>query len=67
MESGSASDDSTYTNLENQLISITTQRNALATQILSLLEGAEFEGQVIDKSTAKQLINQAQALLKQAQ
>lgn len=67
MESGSASDDSTYTDLENQLISITTQRNALATQILSLLEGAEFEGQVIDKSTAKQLINQAQALLKQAQ
>lgn len=67
LESGSASDDTTYTNLEDQLISITTQRNALATQMLSLLEGAEFEGQVIDKATAKHLISQAQALLKQAQ
>lgn len=63
LESGSPSDDSTYTNLENQLISITSQRNALAAQMIALLEGAEFDGQRIDKKLANQLIAQAQALL----
>ncbi|MGE5204639.1 MAG: hypothetical protein ACM3PW_03425, partial [Chlamydiota bacterium] len=67
LESGSSGDDSTYTDLENQLLSITTQRNALAAQILWLLEGAEFNSQVINKATAIQLIKQAQTLLNQAQ
>jgi hypothetical protein len=34
--------DSTYAKLENQLSSITSQRDALATQMLVLLEGAAF-------------------------
>ncbi len=57
--------DATYNQLENQLISITSQRDALAAQILALLEGAEFNGQEIDENQAQQLISQAQALLNQ--
>ena len=57
--------DSTYTNLENQLLSLTAQRNALATQIIGLLEGAEFNGQPINVHQAHSLISQAQDLLDQ--
>ena len=55
--------DATYINVENQLASFTTQRNALAAQILSLLEGAEFKNQPITQQQAKPLIQQAQALV----
>jgi hypothetical protein len=65
LESGNSSDDSTYTNLENQLISITHQRDALAAQMIALLEGSEFSGQVINDQQAQQLIAQGQALLNQ--
>jgi len=57
--------DSTYTNLENQLLSLTAQRNALAAQIIGLLEGAEFNGQPINAHQAHSLISQAQDLLNQ--
>jgi hypothetical protein len=60
-----ASGDSTYTQLENQLISITSQRDSLASQMIAVLEGAEFNGQVINKPQAKKLIAQGQALLDQ--
>ncbi len=63
--SGSSSSDSTYTNLENQLVSITSQRDALAAQIIGLLEGAEFKNQTFTAQQALGLINQAQALLNQ--
>jgi hypothetical protein len=57
--------DTTYTNLENQLISITTQRNTLASQMISVLSGAEFNNQPVDATQAHQLINQGNALLLQ--
>ena len=63
LESGSSSDDSTYTNLENQLTSISTQRDALAAQMIALLENAEFNGQPFSNQQARQLISQGQALL----
>jgi hypothetical protein len=65
LESGNAADDSTYTQLENKLLSITGERNALASQMIALLQGAEFNGQPIDKSQARQLIDQGQALIDQ--
>jgi hypothetical protein len=65
LESGSSSDDSTYTNLENQLASFGSQRNALATQMISLLEGAEFHNQPFSDSQAQSLISQGHALLNQ--
>ena len=57
--------DSTYTNLENQLLSLAAQRDALATKIIGLLEGAEFNGQPINLHQAHSLISQAQDLLDQ--
>ena len=55
--------DATYISVENQLASFTAQRDALAAQMLSLLEGAEFNNQPISQQQASQLIQQAQALL----
>jgi hypothetical protein len=60
-----APNDSTYTGLENQLISFNNQRDALASQMIALLEGAGFSGQSINEQQAKQLISQGQALLNQ--
>jgi len=65
MESGSSADDSTYTNLENQLIAITTQRNTLAGQMQALLESATFDNQAANEEQAKGLTAQGQALLDQ--
>ena len=65
LESGSSSDDSTYTNLENQLTSFSSQRDALASQMIALLEGAEFSGQPFSDAQAQTLISQGQALLNQ--
>ena len=59
------SGDNTYNTLENDLISFGNQRDALAGQMIALLEGAEFNGQVINEQTAQQLISQGQALLNQ--
>ncbi len=65
LESNSAG-DSTYTNIENQLISLGSQRDTVAAQMISLLEGAEFNGQPISNSQAQALIAQGQSLLDQA-
>jgi hypothetical protein len=66
IESGSASDDSTYTNLENQLASLISERNALAGRMISLLEGAEFSGQPISEQQAQSLAARGQALIAEA-
>jgi hypothetical protein len=55
--------DTKYTNIENQLDSYRTQRDALAAQILAALEAAEYSGTPIPRGTANSLIQQAQALL----
>ncbi len=65
LESGSSSDDSTYTQLENHLISISGQRDSLAAQMIALLEGAEFSGKPFSDAQAQSLISQGQALLNQ--
>ncbi|HEX8918539.1 MAG TPA: sulfatase-like hydrolase/transferase, partial [Chloroflexota bacterium] len=65
LESGSSADDSTYTNLENQLMSVNSQRNTLASQMVALLEGAEFGNQPFSDAQAQSLIAQGQSLLNQ--
>jgi len=67
MESGSDGDDSTFTSIEGQLASFTTQRDALAAQILAQLERAEFRNQPIPEGVAASLIQQAQALVSAVQ
>jgi hypothetical protein len=64
LESNDAN-DATYTQLENQLMSINSQRDALAAQMNTVLEKAEFNNQPIDQSSAKQLIAQGRSLLAQ--
>jgi hypothetical protein len=61
------SGDVTYNNIENRIASFTTQRDAIAAQILVLLEGAEFNNQPISEKQAQQLLNQAQSVLQQMQ
>ena len=57
--------DTTYTNLENQLSSVTTQRDSLASQMITLLEQTEFANQPVNTQQAQQLIDQGNALLSQ--
>ena len=58
--------DATYTSLETQLIALTSDRDALASQMIGVLEGAAFDNKPIDKDVVKQLIAAGQALLKRA-
>jgi hypothetical protein len=57
--------DNTYNTLENDLMSFGNKRDALAGQMISLLEGAEFNGQPFSDAQAQSLISQGQALLNQ--
>jgi hypothetical protein len=57
----------TYANLEGQLSAITAERDALAAQIIQLLEGAEFSGTPIDFKTASTLAAKAEELLEKVQ
>jgi hypothetical protein len=59
--------DATYSNVESQLASFTSQRDALAAQILALLEAAEFNNQPIPDQQAASLIQAAQSLLSNVQ
>jgi hypothetical protein len=63
IESGSPTDDSVYTNMESQISSLTSQRDALAAQMIGLLEGAEFNRQAITEQQAQTLVAKGQALL----
>jgi hypothetical protein len=59
-------DDATYNKIEGQIETLTEQRNALCAQIITLLEGAEFNGQAFSNAQAKALYAQGQLLLKHA-
>lgn len=63
LASGSAADDSKYAELENQLTTITSFRDALAGQMFQLLEGAEFHNKRIHDWEARQLEFEADGLL----
>jgi hypothetical protein len=64
LASGSPGDDSAYINLENDLSAITTQRDAIASQMADLLRNAEFNNQRIHEKSERQLVQQSQALLR---
>ncbi|MGH2496802.1 MAG: hypothetical protein ACRDIV_19030 [Ktedonobacteraceae bacterium] len=63
-----APNDSTYTQLEQQLSNITVTRNFVAGQILAILEKAEFGGNDLSvaQGNANSLISQANALIAHA-
>jgi hypothetical protein len=58
--------DATYNSIEGQIQSLTAQRDALAAQMIGLLNGAEFNGQSFSDAQAQSLIAQGQSLLDQA-
>jgi hypothetical protein len=66
LKSGSASDDSRYAALEDQIAALTAQRDTLASQIKGLLNAAAFDGQALNEQQAKSLIDQGESLLEQA-
>ncbi len=63
LASGSPGDDSKYITLENELSDITFLRDDLASQMLTLLEDAEFHGKRISESKERDLDQQAEGLL----
>jgi hypothetical protein len=66
LASGDANSDATYISIEGQIDSLTNQRNALAVQMIALLNGAEFNGQTFTNAQAQSLIAQGQSLIDQA-
>jgi hypothetical protein len=60
-----AGDDLNYSLIENRLSKVTSQRDALARQIIQRLEGAEFKGHAVDSASAAKLVFQAEELLNQ--
>jgi len=58
-----APNDATYQSLESNLNALTAERDALATQIKAVLDGAEFQGQPLDHLSAAKLLVQANLLL----
>jgi hypothetical protein len=58
--------DLTYTALENLISSWTAERDALTSEIKSMLEAAEFNGQPIDEDQARRIIREGQDLLGRA-
>jgi acetyl/propionyl-CoA carboxylase alpha subunit len=67
IESGSPSNDSTYTRLEAQICNLTQDRNAVADQMRDMLENAEFKGQPSNQRQARSLIRQGERLLERAE
>jgi len=65
ISSGSPANDGTYATLEGQIQTLTSQRDALASQIRAGLNGAAA-GNTLNEQQAKRWIDQAQNLLNQA-
>ena len=58
-----SANDATYLALENKILDWTALRDSIVADMMSMLNGAAFEGEVFDEVTARQLISHAQALL----
>jgi hypothetical protein len=58
--------DQTYNQIENAIASLTSQRDAVASQIKAGLNAAAFDGQALNEPQAKGWIAQAQSLIDQA-
>jgi hypothetical protein len=55
--------DALYAALQSKIAGFTSQRDAIADDMKAMLDGAAFGNEVFDEVTARQLVNQAQALL----
>jgi hypothetical protein len=66
LTSGAADEDTVYTSIENNMLALTNERDALASQIKALLDAAAFNGEAINEQQTKQLIAQGESLLQRA-
>jgi hypothetical protein len=57
-------DDATYTSLEGKIADLTRQRNAIASQMIAILEGAEFNNAPVDERSAQRLLDEAEDLIR---
>jgi hypothetical protein len=64
--SSDSSGDETYRWIEAQLADLNSRRDALAAQMISLLDGAAFGGQKIDPRRARWLESEGEALIAEA-
>ena len=64
--SGSTSDDSHYTSVENSLASLTSQRDTLEAQMRTALTNAAFGGPTASEQELKDMIDRGRQLLDQA-
>jgi hypothetical protein len=62
LSSGSTNDDSKYTFLEGALSDITSQRDAVADQIRTALDAAEFQGQPLDPVQSFELLAKSEEI-----
>src|SRR3954451_20019807 len=67
IKSGSASDDSRYNSIEDQIATLSTSRDLLATSIKNALDSAIFSGAPVNEAQAHAWIAQANALIVQAE
>jgi hypothetical protein len=61
-----SADETKYESIEGSIASLTSQRDALATQIRGGLNAAAFDGKALNEQQAKGWIAQAQSLIDQA-
>jgi hypothetical protein len=66
LASGSAGDDSTYASIESRIESLTAQRDALAGEIKTALEGSAFDGRDISELQARLWLGRGLVLLTSA-
>jgi hypothetical protein len=58
-----AGNNATYAATEDKITDLTNRRNAIAADMIGMLEAAEFQGQQIDQNEAKTLTDEADELL----
>jgi hypothetical protein len=56
-------DATTYAALDAKIVDLTAERDEIASQMIAILEGAEFHGAAVDEDKAQRLIDQANDLL----
>ncbi len=66
LRSGGPAADGAYTTTEDRISALTAARDALAGQIRAALEAAAFAGRPVNEQQAKDYIDQAEALIRQA-
>jgi len=66
IKSGSATDDTHYTSVENGIASLTSQRDSLEAQMRTALTNAAFGGPTASEQDLKSMIARGQQLLAQA-